>query len=146
MGIHAPRRGDRRHAMFAVAARRRLKHLQRVHPEFLRDPRPEHVDCVCELSRHYFAKRTPGGGQSKRIRGRPKYGHGNRGRRFAVDVRIMSHRLESEVERGQMDPEEAPGPCRFWGQLTRKSRRGRPKVRQGPPPAGGRIDRGGTGA
>ena len=63
-------RGERRCRTENKAARSRDTHLRTVH----RDGKP---DCVCELSRWYFAKRRSLGCRcSKKGRGRPKYGRG----------------------------------------------------------------------
>jgi len=63
-------RGERRRRTEVKAARARDTHLAFVH----RDGKP---DCICELSRFYFAKRKSIGCRcSKKTKGQPKYGHG----------------------------------------------------------------------
>lgn len=63
-------RGERRRRTEAKAARARDMHLRHIH----RDGEP---DCICELSRWYFAKRKSLGCRcSKKTPGNPKLGRG----------------------------------------------------------------------
>lgn len=92
-----------------IAARRRADHLRRIH-------RDGAVDCVCELSRTYFSKRTSGGCDCrKRRKGRPRVASGM----CCIEERerIYEWRLEGrllrEVVRSGRDATEEPD-ARRW--------------------------------
>ena len=93
MGHHEVegKRERRLRMTLTVAARRRADHLRRIHPDGV-------VDCVCELSKTYFAKRTSGGCDCrKRRRGNPRVASGM----CCVEARdrIYEWRLEDRLLR-----------------------------------------------
>lgn len=73
MGSRVERKKERRLRMtLTIAARRRADHLRRVHAGDVAA-----VDCVCELSNTYFAKRSSGGCDCRKRRaGRPRVAAG----------------------------------------------------------------------
>ena len=117
-----PVRARRRRLTLRVARRRRHRHLESTHPEYLIDPSPENVDCVCETSRFYFAKKYARHRCSKRQRGNPKYGTGCKwGLRDAVLARIFSRRLARDLAAGRVecDRVEPPRSSRGWVERRR---------------------------
>lgn len=115
------RRGRRRRLTLKVALRRRHRHLAIAHPEYLIDPVPENVDCVCETSRLYFASGNHHRFCSKRIPGNPKQGRGcKRGWRWAVVMRIRSRRLARDLTAGRISYDRVEPPRGFFGEVERR--------------------------
>lgn len=111
-----PRRRRRRRETLRVALCRRRIHLQQTHLAYWLNPTPENIDCVCEASRFYFAKRSLGCDCRKRRRGHCKYGGGCKsGRRVAVEARIKSRRLVRDLMGGRLDPDWVASGRGFWG-------------------------------
>ena len=115
------RRGRRRRLTLKVALRRRLIHLRQTHPEYLIDPSPENVDCVCETSAFYFAKKFSRHSCGKRKHGRPKVGYGvcHGFTRWAAIQRSRSKRLARDLTAGRADYEGVEPAKGFFGELER---------------------------
>jgi hypothetical protein len=113
------KRARRRESTLKVALRRRHAHLAQVHPDYLRDPSPENVDCICETAPLYYAKRSLGCGCSKKQKGRPKFGRGccmsHEGARDTVTSRVRTKRLMYALARGWIDMYDVPSPRGLWG-------------------------------
>jgi hypothetical protein len=118
------RRGRRRRLTRRVALRRRHAHLSLVHPEYLANPSPENVDCVCEIAPYYFAKRPPfASAGRRRRRGQPKLGRGNDYPRMSAEMRSRSNRRARDLTAGRV-PFDWVEPGRgFYGALERRAPR-----------------------
>ena len=130
------RRAHRRDKTLVIAKRRRDEHLARNH--FDATTGLTQVDCVCELSNTFFAKRTAFGCNCrKRTKGRPKVASGlcDIGARehvlqFRRETRIL--RTDAITGRGFQEPETKrwPGtktaPRVYTLQKRRVSRKGEP--------------------
>jgi len=100
------RRARRRQRTLDIARARRDEHLKRNH--FSSTTGLTEVDCVCELSNTYFAKRSAFGCScSKRVKGRPKVASGM----CTIDdrARIYQWRQERRALRGGFNQEE-----KYW--------------------------------
>ncbi len=113
------RRAKRRELTLRLALRRRLRHIHRAHPDYLLDPSPENVDCVCEIAPYYFAKQSGGCRCSKKKKRSPKYGRGccyrYEGARQTVHSRVRAKKLMHALARGWIDREAFPSPRGFCG-------------------------------
>lgn len=102
------RRARRRQRTLDIARRRRDEHLRLTH--FDDTTGLAEVDCVCELSNTYFAKRTAQGcGCSKRRKGAPKVASGmcDIGARDRIyEWRRERRKLRTEARTGRWDGEE----------------------------------------
>lgn len=117
-----PERARTRRHTLKVARRRRHLHLLETHPEYLINPSPENVDCVCETSRFYFAKKFRRHRCSKRRHGNPKFGQGvcHLCRRAAVDARIRSRRLARDLASGRVGYDDVEPARTFYGMVERR--------------------------
>jgi hypothetical protein len=121
MDFQEPKRGRRRRLTLKVALRRGHRHIAIAHPQYLINPVPENVDCVCETSRYYFASGTHHRFCSKRIHGNPKHGRGcKQGLRCAVLARIRSKRLARDLTAGRISYDWVEPAATFYGDVERR--------------------------
>ena len=119
-------RRRRRNQSLSISLRRRAIHLKRAHPAYLLDPRPENVDCVCEVAPYRFVKRTLGCGCRKFRFGRPHmvFGCSHGAIRHAVEIRWWSRRWTRHVLSGRVDAEDVPPQKGWYGMLEERLPRG----------------------